>query len=56
MEEGLLQGGPDYVSLIADGEDWCVPCLPVLHARTCGGSAPGTPARPPAGTLAGSWQ
>ena len=29
MEEGLLQGGPDYVSLIADGEDWCVPCLPV---------------------------
>ena len=36
MEEGLLQGGPDYVSLIADGEDWCVPraCLVCrwLHA------------------------
>jgi len=22
MQEGMLQGGPDYVSLIADQDDW----------------------------------
>lgn len=23
-EEGLLQGGADYVSIIGNGDDWCV--------------------------------
>lgn len=27
LKEGLLQGGPDYVSIIADGEDWLDPTM-----------------------------
>lgn len=23
-EEGLLQAGPDYVSIVGNGEQWCV--------------------------------
>lgn len=27
MAVGLLQGGPDYVSLIGNKDDWCARCF-----------------------------
>ena len=43
MKNGMLQGGPDYVSLIAHGDDWCESCWPrpaaQLHCIACSGFA-----------------